>query len=733
MAPSISFALENITAKGGNKAVVYLTDDPSVNRLTLTLYNTSKEGISLKGGAPVSETARKDGDAVGLYLNFGSSIPAASLKTMVFTTDKWSATLLPGGWVLSPAEDIRIPAGDSVAFVLDKFVTEQRSPSGTLSIDYYGIGPSSPDTFQLKYFLQSPPKPGLKDLNLNLDFVKNGNIALTPTGAEGVLNELSFTLSNPDSNDPLVGPDAPAQTATPTFRLSFVPGETPGYESLATKEQIKNFGVKQVAVNAKEGWVITKPGLDPEAELVWTLVPKIDQVLGTGPSGVVQFQISNVVSTLQPGPTLLYLQYQDIPGYNNGYFSLPINKYVLPVISKFSASPKGFAFNKKDQEIAVYFSWEVLHDYANLRIEPIYRSLVTSSVLSRNLVSAPSSGTTRKMVDPGKLDWILSVEDPLTGTIISKTCHLPGEFEKLALNLTVTPYGLDFSKNDSVTVHPTWAVTGMNSGPFLNEVAVAPHCSGFEYKIDVSKSELDETAKVPGVSGIVLKLGATNLEDVEMRTSLFMPRTNWPVSFPNMAKVESVTRRVFLNEPDLLTPDLPSSYKQMIDSWNISFLPALISNQRASIIGYVYAVYELKEMKSEGAYSIKRLNHIKKIINDVVKSYYHILKETVMHSKSLEAFITKVERINSGAPTRPFDGSLYWLEKQRVILMNLQTPIEILGRPFFNLIDNLNRIYPPALASSKDRYAKAILDSFGPDFPQTFIKLTIEQKQPDYL
>jgi hypothetical protein len=728
----ISFSFDNTTIKGDNNAIVYLTHDPAVNKLAITLKNTGTEAFSLKGGTPPDEEAWKPGNPASLYLNFGASIPADAVKTMAFTADKWSATLLSGGWVLSPAEDISIPAGDSVTFALDNLVTEQRSPSGTLSIDYYGIGPSSPDTFQLKYFLQSPPKPGLKDLNLYLDVVmKKGNITLTPTGAEGVLNELSFTLSNRDSNAPLVGSDAPAKTATPTFLLSFVPGETPGYGSLATKGQIMAFGVKQEPVNADEEWTITAPGLDPGAELVWRLVPDSDQVLGTGTSGVVAFQISNIVSSLQPGPTLLYLQCQNIPGYNDGYFSLVINKYVLPIISKFNASPNSLKFTDKDQELPVVFSWEVKHDYTNLRIEPIYHSRVILTALE----GAPVSPTTKE-VSYDKPDWIMSVVDPINKHVVSKTCHLKGELMKplLAivepprLGLTVTPQQLDFSREGPEVVNLTWSTAGMQKGIFLNDESVAPTSNNFTKT--VRKEELAETPSVPGIPGKVFLLKGTSLTGGKMETSLFMPRTDWPVSFPIMEKIDAAVKEVYPFSD-------PNYYASMLKIWKSDFLPALLSYQRSALTFGGVCMYNLKSIRNKDIYSVKALDSIKEALDVVHEKIADLNAQFKAYIQILEKFLDYVKSPHGGLGPWKTDELVDLLTKLikdisgKMIFFEINAPDALSGfdvdgeKP--SIGDRLEHFYQPISDSEKKKYVDSILASFRPEFILGTIALTVQK------
>src|SRR5690606_1071305 len=82
--------------------------------------------------------------------------------------------------------------------------------------------------------------------------------------------------------------------------------------------------------------------IDPHLQATvpyWDLVPKSHEILGTQTKSGVTFAISKIVTSFVPGTTLLYLQHNDIPGYNDGYTALQIRKQLpVPTIIDFKAT-----------------------------------------------------------------------------------------------------------------------------------------------------------------------------------------------------------------------------------------------------------------------------------------------------------------------------------------------------------------------------------------------------------
>jgi len=63
------------------------------------------------------------------------------------------------------------------------------------------------------------------------------------------------------------------------------------------------------------------------------------QVLGTGESASVVFDISNIVTTLPQGVTYAHVGYQNIPGYDDGFIAIEIIKVEPIIVEYFTADP----------------------------------------------------------------------------------------------------------------------------------------------------------------------------------------------------------------------------------------------------------------------------------------------------------------------------------------------------------------------------------------------------------
>jgi hypothetical protein len=167
-------------------------------------------------------------------------------------------------------------------------------------------------------------------------FTTGSTIEITSDGTTPIENTLSLAVSNPSPTDPVVAPDVAWGPHVPVFNLSFVYGKAPGYGALSTPVQAADIVVGLDIVSG-DGWRIDGNMLG--ASPYWTLRPQAHEILGIGSAASVVFAISNIVTSLAQGVTLLYLQYANIPGYNDGFTALQITKQMpAPHITAFGTA-----------------------------------------------------------------------------------------------------------------------------------------------------------------------------------------------------------------------------------------------------------------------------------------------------------------------------------------------------------------------------------------------------------
>jgi hypothetical protein len=296
------------------------------NMLSLVMTNTSGAAMLLPGGAPVSEPSIGTTPAA-LYLTLGTLLDATAFGELEMTAPGWVSQYFDGpfsNWGLFPTADISLAPGASVAFTISNIVVEGQPRPGSLTVDYDNLGALDSDSWQITVLAQNPPQ-GLQDLELLVEFGYRSSVDITLPNTPPIQNTLTLSVSNPSPNDPIVPAGTPPGPSPPVFNLSFVYGDTPGYWALCTAGQGASIvvGLGDVPVDA---WSITPntEGQDP----YWTLSPQAPEILGVGNNATVEFEISHIVTALAEGITLMYLQYANIPGYNDGFVTLPILKQI---------------------------------------------------------------------------------------------------------------------------------------------------------------------------------------------------------------------------------------------------------------------------------------------------------------------------------------------------------------------------------------------------------------------
>ena len=362
MAHPLAFSLEN----SQQQPVIYMGDS-SHNQLTFTLANLSGHPLEFRAGQPVSEPSREGDSPSTLYLSFGSLLTTDEIRQIEWKAPGWTATFFDAGgifnWGLSPEEDLTLAPNGQVQFQLDKIVTQHRPQSGFLTVDYYGVGQLVAGSNQLKLFLQNPPAKGRKNLQLNLAFQDGNAISLSNDYESPVVNDLTFILNNPDPTYPIVSNDKEWEADPPIFLLSFVEGEAPGYGSLTDLENAADIEVNPISASGTR-WDV-QPNLDPRNP-VWRISPQSHEILGIGENSTVAFTISNIISKLEPGWTPMYLQWANLPGYNDGFKSIIIEKEPSLVIKELYTTPAFVDESQLPAEVLV--KWQVANaDSVELR------------------------------------------------------------------------------------------------------------------------------------------------------------------------------------------------------------------------------------------------------------------------------------------------------------------------------------------------------------------------------
>lgn len=330
---------DGITMTVANKdgsPVIYLGSDQK-NTLSLELINTSSSSIELPAGAPVDEGSIGATPAA-LYLVMGTTLQNDQFSALEITAEGWTARFYGGdfpSWGLFPKEAITLEPGQGITFTIANIIATGQPRPGSMTIDYYNLGALPNDSIQLPLILHNPPS-GPTALEISTQFSSGSVVNITPSGEPGLANELDLSLINPSPTTPIVPEDTHWGGSPPLFYLFFVYGDQPGYGALCTRDQGAAIDVGG-STQGSDLWV-AQPFMQGPIPY-WELAPRSHEILGINEDATAVFPITNIITSLQPGVTLAYLMWGNVPGYNDGYTAIEIQKAVEPpTIVSFDAS-----------------------------------------------------------------------------------------------------------------------------------------------------------------------------------------------------------------------------------------------------------------------------------------------------------------------------------------------------------------------------------------------------------
>jgi hypothetical protein len=314
-------------------AQVYLGQ---ANELQLRLTNQTGGPLTLTAGSPAAPPPAGGATAIQLDLRslFADVTGQAGLQVACpgWTAQYFDDPQFPV-WALAPDASLTWQASDSITVTVGNLTPTVTPSAYYATVDLFNLGGTYASNYTPVVVVSNPPSvhKNLLDV-LGIDVTVNPGssldpkprtinyVAITKNPNEPYENRVQLTLFNKSSSQPIVPPSAPP--ANPAFTLTFVPAAAPpGYFALTTPDDMVNF--TQQTVSGTLGWTIGRlPGTPPR----WLLTPTTKQILGTGTEAIAQFELGNVRTQLVNGPTLAYLQWSGVPGYDDGFATLLLQK-----------------------------------------------------------------------------------------------------------------------------------------------------------------------------------------------------------------------------------------------------------------------------------------------------------------------------------------------------------------------------------------------------------------------
>ena len=375
----LSFALNNPNAPD----TIYIGDEPTLNKLTFSI--TTNTSVTFDAGVPVDPSGAGSAKGGLIYLDLSPlGITSADFANIKCTAANWDWKAYNDNTLcFAPTKEIKLDSGtgDDINIAIDNLVVQKAlSYSENLNVSYYRATPISsgslPGIGVFKVLLQNAPS-GHKDLHTNLacNLSPFNFVTTSIPSADPVSNNFSLVFS--PGSTPLevkAGPNS-------RFLISFVYADAaPGYGALCTPQEAVKISVKQ-GINASS-WKISSNTSKENPS--WTLAPPPGQpIVGSGVKSSLEINIGELVTYFQAGSTMMYVQYENIPGYDDGSYSLLINKLPHVSIDDLTVSPNPSVL--KNGSVEVEISWSVQNS-EKLTLMPFYED-VTGKTSVKEILS----------------------------------------------------------------------------------------------------------------------------------------------------------------------------------------------------------------------------------------------------------------------------------------------------------------------------------------------------------
>lgn len=356
----------------GAQNTIYITDDESVNKLVLVI-TTNAENTKFTPGKLMPEEEAPDAAGSIIYLDLSQlKLTTEEFNKLECSAPNWQTKLYPPATIcVTPLSDITLGdgPGDQIAININKLTlsTTPVTPAVNLTAHSYRVPPVTVfDNMYMPYdfgvVVQAAPQ-GHNDLHDAIECALSGGqyVCNSIAGYDDVANIISFVLK-PGPHALLV--EAGKNTE---FTLSMVyAAAAPGYGALTT---VKN-AIKDITVTHgqnSDDWKITL--VSDRENPCWILKPPEGKVIvGTDTKATVAFDINNIITDFQPGPTIITFSYKNIDGYNDGSYSMLLVKVPHAAIPLLALTPNP-AYLDNNYKSAVTVRWET-KDAGTLMLHP---------------------------------------------------------------------------------------------------------------------------------------------------------------------------------------------------------------------------------------------------------------------------------------------------------------------------------------------------------------------------
>ncbi len=352
-AMQLSFQIVNNAGDTPAQNVIYITSDATYNQVSLQIELTSGSTTLSPGTIPDPSSPPSTGTTIYLDLS-GLQLTPAAWKQLSPSATGWTFKTFPEEGVIgmTPASSIPFTSGTSgvITIGIAGIVVPQAlaTPLVQLYADYYGVPGVQGMYSAFAVAIQNRPGSG-EDLSQAIAVSLGANgIVNSPSSTLTARNAFGLQFSSTQRVQVKAGPDT-------VFTVGFVygkPHDPYGFGALTDVESA-NLIAAAAGLNAAQ-WTITRNSSAQSPS--WTLQPPNGAPLvGSGAQSIVEIDFSNVVTTFQPGPTLMLISYANVPGYQDGIFALVLNKVAHASIGSLQVTPNPACFSGGSASVTV--SW----------------------------------------------------------------------------------------------------------------------------------------------------------------------------------------------------------------------------------------------------------------------------------------------------------------------------------------------------------------------------------------
>jgi len=350
--PHFTFSIGN----PGQPTIIYVSSDPAANHLQFSLTCTV-DAITEPGTLVPPSQAGAAANSL-FYVDLSPlALDPAAFSGLQVEADGWTTQLFTenGQMIgLTPAGDpIQLKAMAPVVFKIGNFVLPA-APAGVsgLELSIYNVAGVTKSALGMSAYGSvsfAAPPGGKANLGtaLALTVTPSDGVVVSIGGCPVVENKLTVTLS------PVQGGPVPLAGADTVFTLSVVYAtDADGFGALMNAAEGEKISIPSPAGS---GWeTAIEDGLQGR---FWTLTPTNGQPLPSSGGIPVSFDFEPVETGFQPGPTILKLNYADVPGFADGAFAFTIQKLPHVVINSFTVDPAETTLTKGVASVTA--SWDV--------------------------------------------------------------------------------------------------------------------------------------------------------------------------------------------------------------------------------------------------------------------------------------------------------------------------------------------------------------------------------------